>query len=156
VTRQTSTNTAVRLAGSVRRSGLGILAAAMVAISPGVSLAQAVTPAKPPASSFLVVPTTKLLAIGSWTAKASPGLWQPILPAEARATALLYFDGTIDQWFVKQDHSGVVFLLNVTDPAKAKALLDQLPLGKAGLMEFQLIPLGPLSPLRLLFSPSAK
>ena len=35
---------------------------------------------------------------------------------------------------------------------EAKALLDKLPLGQAGLMEFQFIPLGPLSPLRALLA----
>jgi hypothetical protein len=143
---------AFRLAGSFSRSGLGILATLFMAISANTSFAQTAAPVKAPAASFLNVPTTKLLAIGSWTTKASPDLWQPILPTEARATALLYFDGVIDQWFVKQDHTGVVFILNVTDPTKAKAFLDQLPLGKAGLMKFQIIPLGPLSPLRLLLS----
>jgi thiol-disulfide isomerase/thioredoxin len=109
-----------------------------------------------PASSALVVPTTKLLAIGSFTAKATPDAWKPILPSEARETALLYFNGKIDQWYVKQDQSGVVFILNVTDPKQAHDLLDKLPLGKAGLMEFQIIPLGPLSPLRLLLSEPTK
>jgi hypothetical protein len=32
--------------------------------------------------------------------------------------------------------------LNVTDPKEAGELLEKLPLGRAGLMEFQLIPLG--------------
>jgi hypothetical protein len=150
--RSKSQGAAFRLAGSFSRNGLGILAALFMTIGASRSFAQTAAPVKAPAPSFLNVPTTKLLAIGSWTAKARPDLWQPILPSEARATALLYFDGVIDQWFVKQDHTGVVFILNVTDPAKAKAFLDQLPLGKAGLMEFQIIPLGPLSPLRLLLS----
>jgi hypothetical protein len=44
----------------------------------------------------------------------------------------------------------VVFIMNVTDPKEAHELLDKLPLGQAGLMEFQMIPLGPLSPLRTL------
>jgi len=77
------------------------------------------------------------------------------VPTEMRQTALLYLDGKIDQWYVKTDQSGVVFILNVTDPKEAKGLLDKLPLGQAGLMEFQFIPLGPLSPLRaLLVDPS--
>jgi len=69
-----------------------------------------------------------------------------------RETARLYLAGKIDQWYIKQDQSGVVFILNVTDPKEAHELLDKLPLGQAGLMEFQMIPLGPLSPLRTLLS----
>jgi hypothetical protein len=49
-----------------------------------------------------------------------------------------------------------MFLMNVTDPKEAHELLDKLPLGQAGLMEFQFIPLGPISPLRLLLTEPAK
>jgi hypothetical protein len=42
----------------------------------------------------------------------------------------------------------VVFLLNVTDVAKAHAMLEALPLGQAHLMQFQLLPLAPLGLLR--------
>ena len=83
-------------------------------------------------------------------------MWQPILPSEVRETVRLYLAGKIDQWFVKQDQSGVVFIMNLTDPKQAHDLLDKLPLGQAGLMEFQLIPLGPLSPLRALLSESTR
>jgi hypothetical protein len=107
-------------------------------------------------SSLPAVPTTKLLAIGSFTAKATPNVWMPILPSEVRETVRLYLDGKIDQWYLKQDQSGVVFVMNLTDPQEAHALLDKLPLGQAGLMTFQFIPLGPISPLRLLLSGPAK
>jgi hypothetical protein len=68
--------------------------------------------------------TTKVLAIGSWTAKA--------------------------------DGSGAVFLMNVTDPAEAHRLLEKLPLGQAGMMTFELIPVGPLWPLGLLLREPAQ
>ena len=70
-----------------------------------------------------------MLAIGSFTAGATPEKWKPLVPAEMRETALLYLSGKIDQWYVKPDQSGVVFMLNVTEPADAKALLDPLPAG---------------------------
>jgi len=44
----------------------------------------------------------------------------------------------------------VVFILNVTDPTVAHEMLEKLPLGQAHLMSFELIPLGPLNPLRRL------
>jgi hypothetical protein len=141
-----------RIAGSIRLAGFGVLAAALVAISPTASRAQADTGAKPPLSAALAVPTTKLLAIGSFTAKAAPNLWRPILPSEMRETARLYLAGKIDQWYVKQDQSSVVFIMNLTNPEEAHELLAKLPLGQGGLMEFQIIPLGPLSPLRSLLS----
>jgi HhH-GPD superfamily base excision DNA repair protein len=52
----------------------------------------------------------------------------------------------------RQDRKGVVFLLNVTSVEEAHSLLEKLRLGQTGLMEFDLMPLGPLNPLRLLLS----
>ncbi len=76
--------------------------------------------------------TTKVLAIGTWTAKATPETRPPIMPAEARDTMRLMLAGKIDQWFAKIDGSGAVFLMNVTDPAEAHALLEKLPLVYSG------------------------
>ena len=100
--------------------------------------------------------TTKVLAIGSWTAKSTPDTRPPIMPAEARDTMRLMLAGKIDQWFAKVDGSGAVFLMNVTDAAEAHALLEKLPLGQAGMMTFELIPVGPLWPLGLLLGEPAK
>jgi hypothetical protein len=100
--------------------------------------------------------TTKVLAIGTWTAKAVPEKRPAIMPAEARDTLRLELAGKIDQWFAKSDGSGAVFLMNVTDPAEAHRLLEALPLGQADMMTFELIPVGPLWPLGLLLAEPAK
>lgn len=100
--------------------------------------------------------TTKVLAIGTWTAKAPPESRPAIMPSEARDTMRLMLAGKIDQWFAKIDGSGAVFLMNVTDPAEAHTLLEKLPLGQADMMTFQLIPVGPLWPLGLLLGEPAK
>ena len=100
--------------------------------------------------------TTKILAIGTWTAKATPETRPAIMPFEARDTLRLQLAGKIDQWFAKTDGSGAVFLMNVTDPAEAHRLLEDLPLGKANMMTFELIPVGPLWPLGLMLAEPAK
>jgi hypothetical protein len=100
--------------------------------------------------------TTKVLAIGSWTAKATPETRPAIMPAEARDTMRLLLAGKIDQWYAKNDGSGAVFLMNVTTAAEAHALLEKLPLGQANMMTFELIPVGPLWPLGLLLGEPAK
>jgi hypothetical protein len=100
--------------------------------------------------------TTKVLAIGSWTAKATPETRPAIMPSEARDTLRLQLAGKIDQWFAKSDGSGAVFLMNVTDAAEAHKLLEDLPLGRAGMMTFELIPIGPLWPLGLLLAEPPK
>ena len=53
-----------------------------------------------------------------------------MLPTEVRDTVRLYLDGVIDQWFIQQDNSGVVFHLKLTDADKAHGLLEKLPLGQ--------------------------
>jgi len=44
----------------------------------------------------------------------------------------------------------VAFIINATDPAIAHEMLEKLPMGKAQMMSFELIPIGPLNPLRFL------
>jgi hypothetical protein len=95
-------------------------------------------------------PTTRILAIGTINPGVDQGKVLEILPNEVRDTVNLYLDGKIDQWYSLQDRRGVVFILNVTDPKVAHEMLEKLPLGQAHLMTFELIPLGPLNPLRRL------
>ena len=151
MTRKTTEEVTVLKTKWLRLARCSVLATAILALNPTTSPAQPTAPVEstpPPATP--AVPTTKLLAIGSLTAKALPNVLHTILPSEMRETARLYLAGKIDQWYVKQDQTGVVFVMNLTDQKEAHALLDKLPLGQAGLMEFQIIPLGPLSPLRTL------
>ena len=103
-----------------------------------------------PARAAVAAPTTKILAIGSVTAKGTPDAIAPVLPFEVRATVRNYLAGKIDQWFFQSEGYGVVFIMNVTSSAEAHEILEKLPLGVAGMMEFELIPLGPLKPLAML------
>ena len=96
-------------------------------------------------------PTTKILAIGT----INPGFEQSqvaaVLPDEVRETVDLYLDGRIEQWYSLQGGKrGVAFIINVTDPTVAHDMLEKLPLGKAHMMSFELIPIGPLNTLRFL------
>jgi len=100
----------------------------------------------PPAAT----PTTKILAIGTFAPGTDMQLVQRTLAAEMRSTAELYLEGKLDQWYSLENRPGVVFILNVTDVGAAQGMLEALPLGKAHLMTFELSPIGPLKPLRLL------
>ena len=115
-------------------------AAALVAAAPG-AMAQ---PASPP------TPTTRILAIGTIQPGADLQRVRRILPGEMQAAAELYLQGKIDQWYSLQGRPGVVLILNVADPAAAKEMLEALPLRREHLMSFELVPLGPLTPLRQL------
>jgi len=78
-----------------------------------------------------------------------------VLPEEVRETVKLYLDGRIQQWYARSDGRGVMFIVNASDVASAKAMMDGLPLAKANLADFDFTPLGPLSPLRILLVPPA-
>jgi hypothetical protein len=76
-----------------------------------------------------------------------------VMPEEVRETLKLYLDGKIQQWYARGDGRGVIFILNCTTAAEAKAITDVLPLSKANLATFEYTPIGPLSPLRMLLQP---
>lgn len=129
---------------SIRRGTVAALSLFAIANS-----AAAQTPAPP-------TPTTKILAIGTLTPNADRQTAMRVLPSEVRATVQLYLDGKIDQWYSLQGRTGVVFILNVTDPKAAKDMLETLPLGQAHLMTFELTSIGPLNPLRQLLGTGAR
>ena len=79
-----------------------------------------------------------------------------VLPAEVRATVRLYLDGRIQQWFSRGDGKGVVFMLDCKTVEEAKGLMDALPLAKEKFASFEYMPLGPLTPLRLLLGPPSQ
>ena len=121
---------------------LSVFAAGLASVAlPAQGQAQSATP---PA------PVTRILAIGTLTPGAGLAAVRAILPSEVKETVRLYLDGKIDQWFSLADQKGVVFLLNMTDASAAHTMLEALPLGRAQLMRFELMPLAPLGPLRQL------
>ena len=93
---------------------------------------------------------SKYLAIGSFVAGSTPEQIDPFMPAEVPATLKLYVDGMMDQFWLRHDGKGVVFVMTTKTADKAEALLKALPLGQAGLLRFELIPIGNLVPLGML------
>jgi len=129
----------------MKRLLLTLATGSVLVASAGVSMAQT--------TSMPTTPTTKILAIGTFPPGTDMQLVQHILPSEARETVQLYLEGKIDQWYSLEDRAGVAFILNVTDVNQAHEMLEALPLGKAHLMTFSLLPIGPLNPLRRLLNP---
>jgi hypothetical protein len=100
-------------------------------------------------------PTTNVLVSLTIKPDADRAAVMKTLPDEVRATVKLHLDGRIQQWYGRSDGRGVVFILNATSVADAKAAMETLPLSKAKLADFDYTPLGPLTPLRLLLPPPA-
>jgi muconolactone delta-isomerase len=93
---------------------------------------------------------TKYLAIGTFPDAVTPQQWKPYMPKEVPATLQLYVEGKMDQFWLRDDGKGVVFIMTTESVEEADALLKALPLGQAGLLRFELIAIGPLTPLGML------
>lgn len=102
------------------------------------------------------VPTTKILAVATLVGTMTPEERQKIMPDEVKATVALYLEGKLDEWFVRQDGKGVVFLFNAQSEDEVRQWTSNLPLVKAGILSFSFMPLGPLKPLQYLTDPGGK
>jgi hypothetical protein len=92
----------------------------------------------------------KVMAVGSIIKPLTPEQRQLIMPKEVPDTLKLYLDGTIEQFWFRQDAPGVIFLMNVDSVERAKAAIDALPLAAGGFAKYELMHVGPLAPLGLL------
>src|ERR1700748_3886063 len=74
---------------------------------------------QPPAA-----PPTAVLVSLTIKADADRSKLPGVMPNEVRDTVKLYLDGKIQQWWGRGDGRGVMFILNVTTAAEAKALME--------------------------------
>lgn len=79
--------------------------------------------------------------------------YQPHLTAEARHAWKLYKGGVLGEMYFRQDRPGVVFIAEADSIEIARKALDEFPLAKAGLIAWDVIPLGPFVNWELLFAP---
>ena len=94
----------------------------------------------------------KVLWIRMWAKTSNPEERDAILRKVVPATLKVYLDGVIEQMWFKLDAPGVVFLVNAESVDAAKIHVHGLPMGQAGLMDFDFIPVGPLAPLGMLIA----
>jgi hypothetical protein len=91
----------------------------------------------------------KVFAIATSKPALTPDKLQQHMPAEVSATLQHYLNSTIEQfWF--REKLGPIFLMNVESVEQAKESLAELPLVANDLMTYEVFPVTPLSPLRLL------
>ena len=83
----------------------------------------------------------KILAMEIEVRGARPEQFQPHLKAEARHVWELYQSGAIRELYFRADRSEAVLMLECTDVNEAQQILQSLPLVKAGLITFEIIPL---------------
>jgi hypothetical protein len=76
----------------------------------------------------------------------------PYLKAEAERVWALYQEGLIRELYFRADRSEAVLVLECASLDEARAALDSLPLVRAGLIDFELIPLRPYPGFSRLFA----
>jgi hypothetical protein len=91
----------------------------------------------------------KVMAIGTLK-PLTPEQRTTYLPKEVPATLQIYLDGKMEQFWLRDKEAGVIFLMTVDSVEEADTILKALPLGRANLLTFELMPIGPLSPLGML------
>ena len=80
--------------------------------------------------------------------------YQPYLQAEVRHTWESHKSGLIREIYLRQDRPGVAIFLECSSVDEAKQHLAEFPLVKAGLIEFEVIPLGAFTNWEMLFAPA--
>ncbi|SIO32072.1 YciI family protein [Halodesulfovibrio marinisediminis] len=92
----------------------------------------------------------KILAIDKVMPDATPDKVKETFMKEVNHTVKMYLADVVREMYFRQDRSGTVLVLEAPSMEEARNLIDKMPLVQAGLIDFDLIPLGPFVPLALL------
>jgi muconolactone delta-isomerase len=83
----------------------------------------------------------KILALERELPNIPAAAFTPYAAAEARRVWQLVQDSVIRETYFRQDRSAAVLVLECADTDEAEAILHTLPMVKAGLITFEIIPL---------------
>jgi hypothetical protein len=128
----------------------------LIALLPAASVAQSKSAVAPGPPSGAIPKATEVLVIQTPRQGVTFQQFMPFMPAEIRATVILYLDGKIRQWYSRGDGKGVIFLVDAKSEEEARTIMETLPLAKEHLWDTEYIPVGPLMPLSALMSRGAQ
>ncbi len=94
----------------------------------------------------------KFLAIERETPGVTDEQFRPHLKAEASRAWELYQAGVLRELYFCEEQSIAVLMLECADTDEAKSALDSLPLVRAGLISFEIMPLSPYPGFARLFA----
>ena len=77
---------------------------------------------------------------------------KPHLRSEAASVWRLYRAGLLREFYLRQDGPGVVLVFEAASVDEVRDRLAELPLSRLGLVEFDVIPVGPLLSLETLMA----
>ncbi len=83
---------------------------------------------------------------------ATPEKYQPHMLDEIRHTWQAYKQGIVRDIYFRQDRPGVAIFLECDSVEEAKKIFAEFPLFKAGVIEAEVIPLGPFANWEFLFA----
>lgn len=92
----------------------------------------------------------KVIAIGTAVKKITDEERAQIMPHEAPHTLEMLTHGYIETPYFRADKPGTVFIMNVDSVEHAKKLTDDMEFVKRGVIQYELIPVGPMKPLGFL------
>jgi muconolactone delta-isomerase len=93
----------------------------------------------------------KILALEKETKQTQQNKFDPYLQDEAAKVYELYLSGIIRELYFHETEHTAILILECSDANEAQKVLSELPLVKAGLITFDLIPLVPYSGFSRLF-----
>ncbi len=96
----------------------------------------------------------KMLCLDVPQPGATMGQYAPHMRDEAHHGWQLYKGGFVRDIYFRQDRPGVAIIAEAESVEAAKAELMQFPLAKAGLIGWEVIPLGPFANWEILFAKS--
>lgn len=96
----------------------------------------------------------KLLCLDIPQPGATMEQYMPHLESEVRHGWTLYKGGFVRDIYFRQDRPGVAIIAEADSIEAAKAALKEFPLAKVGLIDWDVIPLGPFLNWELLFAPA--
>ncbi|WP_396331473.1 superoxide dismutase [Burkholderia anthina] len=94
----------------------------------------------------------KLLCLDVPLPGASPAAYQPHLLDEVRYGWQLLKRGIVRDIYLRQDRPGVAIIAECESADSAREALRAFPLAKAGLIDWEIIPLGPFLGWEALFA----
>ncbi|UZP68823.1 hypothetical protein N1030_07580 [Desulfovibrio mangrovi] len=92
----------------------------------------------------------KILALDKVLESATPEGIKGNFMKEVNQMVKLYLADVVREIYFRQDRSGTVLVMEAATLEDARNMIDTLPLVKAKMIDFDLIPLGPFMPLALL------
>ena len=97
----------------------------------------------------------KLLCLDIPRSDATLEEYAPHLQEEVRHTWTLYRSGIVRDIYFRQDRPGVAIIAECASVEDARAILRGVPLARAGLLDWEVIPLGPFTNWEMLFAPDS-